>query len=83
MQLVEKHIIERNDPRYGAIDAAAFAFQESVQCHTLHCATGLLCRRGIPGLQHDETRSMQKHESYRGLPTKVAQGVVKQVHRHG
>jgi len=25
MQLVEQHMIDRNDPRYGAIDAAAFA----------------------------------------------------------
>ncbi len=25
MQLVEKHIIERSDPRYEAIDKAAFA----------------------------------------------------------
>ncbi len=25
MQLVEKHVIDRDDPRYRAIDAAAFA----------------------------------------------------------
>ncbi len=25
MQLVEQHILDRNDPRYAAIDAAAFA----------------------------------------------------------
>jgi len=25
MKLVEQHVIERNDPRFAAIDAAAFA----------------------------------------------------------
>ena len=25
MQLVEQHILDRNDPRYATIDAAAFA----------------------------------------------------------
>ncbi len=34
MQLVEQHVIKRNDPRFAAIDSAAFASKNLFGCAT-------------------------------------------------
>jgi putative transposase len=70
MQLTEQHIIDCNDPRYQAIDKAAFASKN------LYNATLYIVRQIF--IFEDEylncntmDQVMQKHEAYRGLPTKV------------
>ena len=79
MQLVEKHVIERDDPRYEAIDTAAFA-SKNLYNATLYVVRQVFFAEGEYLDYNTMDKIMQKHESYRGLPTKVAQTVVKQVH---
>lgn len=78
MRLVEQHRIDRHDPRWAAIDAAAFASKN------LYNATLYLTRQAyiadqtaIPSAALD-TR-MQATLEYRALPAKVAQWVLRQV----
>ncbi len=78
MRLVEQHRIDRHDPRFAAIDAAAFASKN------LYNAANYLLRQAYifhadrihyPAL----ARQMRQTEPYRALPAKVAQWVLKQV----
>src|SRR5204863_1850487 len=79
MQLVEQHIIERNDPRYQAIDAAAFA-SKNLYNSTLYIVRQIFFGEGEYLNYNTMDKIMLLHEAYRRLPTKVAQEVVKQVH---
>ena len=79
MQLVEKHVIERDDPRYKTIDAAAFA-SKNVYNATLYIVRQVFIGEGEYLNYNTMDKIMKKHEAYRALPTKVAQMVVKQVH---
>jgi IS605 OrfB family transposase len=79
MQLTERHIIDRSDPRYAAIDAASFA-SKNLYNATLYIVRQVFIGEGKYLNYNTMDKVMQKHEAYRGLPTKVAQGVVKQVH---
>lgn len=76
MQVVEQHIIGRNDTRYAVIDAAAFASKN------LYNAANYLVRQTFiyTGVWlHYETvyHQMKTHEAYHALPTKVSQQVMK------
>jgi putative transposase len=79
MQLVEKHIIDRKDPRYAAIDAVAFA-SKNLYNATLYVVRQAFIHEGKYLNYNAMDKIMQKHEAYRVLPSKVAQEVVKQVH---
>ena len=76
MQLVEQHIISRNDERFAPIDATAF------KAKNLYNASLYLVRQayifegrylGYGVVYHQ----MKGHEAYRALPTKVAQQVLR------
>ncbi|GLV59260.1 transposase [Dictyobacter sp. S3.2.2.5] len=76
MQLVEQHVIKKTDARFALIDQAAFssknlynaALYEIRQCFIF---TGkYLSYNALDKL-------MQKHETYRALPTKVSQQVLR------
>ncbi len=79
MQLTEQHVIDRNDPRYAAIDAAAFASKN------LYNAALYLVRQTYI-FEHrylnyyEVQRHMQSHEAYKALPAKVSQQVLTQLH---
>jgi putative transposase len=79
MQLTERHVIDRKDPRFAAIDAAAFA-SKNLYNATLYIVRQVFLQAGEYLNYNTMDKIMQKHESYRGLPTKGAQAVVKQVH---
>src|SRR5215469_8889312 len=79
MPLVEKHIIDRKDPRYAAIDAAAFK-SKNLYNATLYIVRQIFIVEEEYLDYNTMDQIMQKHEAYRGLPTKVAQEIVKQVH---
>lgn len=78
MQLVEQHVINRSDPRWSAIDAAAF------RSKNLYNAANYLVRqeyifnqRFIPYATLDKL--MKRNPDYCALPRKVSQWVLKQV----
>src|SRR5215472_8958199 len=79
MQLTEKHIIDCKDPRYKAIDKATFA-SKNLYNATLYIVRQIFILEGEYLNYNTMDQIMQKHEAYRGLPTKVAQKVVEQVH---
>jgi putative transposase len=79
MQLVEQHVIDRNDPRFAAIDTAAFASKN------LYNAALYLVRQSFifehRYLNYNEVQKrMQSHEAYKALPAKVSQQVLVQLH---
>ena len=78
MHLVERHRIDRHDPRFAAIDAAAFASKN------LYNATNYLVRQAYilraERIRYSAlARQMQVTAPYRALPAKVSQWVLKQV----
>src|SRR5450759_2770629 len=76
MQLVEQHIIDKRDPRYAAIDAAAFASKNLYNAANYELRQAFINEgRSISYNQLD--KFMQSHEAYRALPAKVAQWVLK------
>jgi putative transposase len=75
MQLVERHIIKRNDPRFASIDAAAFASKN------LYNAANYLIRQSFIHEDaylnyYEMQRRMKDREAYQALPAKVAQQVL-------
>jgi putative transposase len=78
MQLVEQHIISKRDPRYAAIDAAAFASKNLYNAANYELRQAFIHEgRFISYNQLDKL--MQSHEAYKALPAKVAQWVLKGV----
>ena len=76
MQLVEQHIINRNDPRFAMIDAAAFASKNLYNAANYELRQAFIHQgRFLSYNQLDKL--MQSHEAYRALPAKVAQWVLK------
>lgn len=76
MQLVERHVIKRTDPRFPAIDAAAFASKN------LYNAANYVVRQsfihaGIYLNYQEMHRRMKDHDAYTALPAKVAQWVLR------
>src|SRR5262249_12314571 len=79
MQLVEKHVIDRDDPRYEAIDRAAFASKNLLNATLYVVRQSFIFEKKYLNYNAMD-KIMQGHEAYRALPSKVAQEVVKQVH---
>jgi len=76
MQLVERHVIKRADPRFASLDPAAFASKN------LYNAANYVVRQAFIGEGvwldcHELDRRMQGHEAYQALPAKVAQWVLR------
>lgn len=76
MQLVERHVIKRADPRFAAIDRAAFASKN------LYNAANYVVRQSwiheeVYRNYHEMHRRMKDHEAYQALPAKVAQWVLR------
>jgi putative transposase len=75
MQLTERHVIDRGNPRFMVIDEAAFASKN------LYNAALYLIRQSYifegKYLNYNEVqRSMQAHEAYKALPAKASQQVL-------
>jgi putative transposase len=75
MQLVEQHVISRNDPRYAAIDAAAFA-SKNLYNAALYLIRQCYIAEGKYLNYHEVQRRMQSHEAYKALPAKVSQQIL-------
>jgi putative transposase len=79
MQLVERHIIDRNDPRYKIIDDATFASKN------LYNAALYIVRQSFifehKYLNYNKiNKLMQSHDVYKKLPGRVAQWVLRGLH---
>lgn len=78
MQLVEKYVIDRNDPRYTAIDEAAFKSKNLYNAGNYEIRQSYILQGKY--LNYNEMdRGMQSHEAYKALPAKVSQQVLKQL----
>ena len=79
MQLVEQHRIDRHDPRWQAIDVAAFA-SKNLYNATLYQTRQASVFQNHTVLSYSALDTlMQPTEAYRTLPANVAQWVLKQV----
>jgi len=76
MQLVEQHVISKTDPRYAAIDKAAFA-SKNLYNAALYEMRQSFIHQGKYLYYNQMDKIMQKHETYRMLPSKVSQHVLK------
>ena len=78
MRLVEQHIIEKNDSRYGVIDAAAFAAKNLYNQATYQIRQAYI-HEG-QSLPYAELFHRVKHlECYQALPRKVSNSILIQI----
>jgi putative transposase len=78
MQLVEQHVISQSDPRYGAIDEAAFKSKNLYNAGNYEVRQSYILAGKY--LNYNEVQKrMQSHEAYKALPAKVSQQVLKQL----
>src|SRR5690242_5075438 len=78
MQLVEQHVINKNDPCYSIIDEAAFKSKNLYNAALYEMRQAFIFqKKRLSYLQMDKL--MQRHEAYRALPAKVSQQVLKQL----
>jgi putative transposase len=78
MQLVERHVIDKKDPRFAVIDAAAFA-SKNLYNAALYEIRQAYIFEGRYLNYNTMDKLMQQHEAYKALPAKVAQQVLKQL----
>ncbi|HVB62995.1 MAG TPA: hypothetical protein VNE61_17520 [Ktedonobacteraceae bacterium] len=79
MQLVEQHIIKRDDPRYTVIDEAAFK-SKNLYNAALYEIRQAFILQGKYLNSNMMDKLMQQHEAYKVLPTKVAQKILEGLH---
>ena len=79
MQLVEQHVINKNDPRYNVIDEAAFK-SKNLYNAALYEVRQAFFADGTYLNYNEMQRRMQAHETYKALPAKVSQQVLMQLH---
>ena len=78
MQLVEQHVIDKNDPRYSVIDEAAFK-SKNLYNAALYEVRQSFIHEGKYLNYNEMQRRMQSHEAYKALPAKVSQQVLMQL----
>jgi putative transposase len=81
MQLVERHLIRRDDPRFAVIDAAAFASknlynQANYQIRQAFIHNGTYLPYG------ELFHRLKQHECYQALPRKVSNCILIQLHNN-
>jgi putative transposase len=78
MQLVEQHVINKRDPRYAAIDAAAFAAKNLYNLALYEFRQAFLHEGKY--LSYAEVYHRVKHsEAYQALPRKVSNDILRQL----
>jgi putative transposase len=75
MQLVEQHVIDKNDPRYSVIDEAAFK-SKNLYNAALYEIRQSFIHEGKYLNYNEVQRRMQSHEAYKALPAKVSQQIL-------
>src|SRR5258708_32722638 len=80
MQLVEQHVIQPADPRYAAIDGAAFA-SKNVYNAANYLVRQSFIREGVYLNFAATFHLLKDHEAYCALPRKVSNDVLRQLDR--
>jgi putative transposase len=75
MQLVEQHVIRRNDPRFAVIDETAFKSKNLYNAANYEYRQAFI-HRGKYLSYSELQKRMQSHEAYRALPAKVSQQIL-------
>src|SRR5579859_7828187 len=75
MQLVEQHVISKDDPRYAAIDAAAFASKNLYNAALYEIRQAFISEGKYLNYNTMDKR-MKSSDSYKALPAKVSQQVL-------
>ncbi len=75
MHLTEQHVINRSDPRFAVIDAAAFK-SKNLYNAALYEMRQAFFQDGMPLNYPEIQRRMQSHEAYKALPAKVSQQIL-------
>src|SRR5690242_16231889 len=76
MQLVERHVISKTDPRFAAIDHAAFASKNL--CNAANYAVRQsFVHEGIYLGYAEVLHRIKEHEAYCALPRKVSNDVLR------
>ncbi|HYT28729.1 MAG TPA: transposase [Ktedonobacteraceae bacterium] len=75
MQLVEQHVIGRNDPRFAVIDEAAFKSKNLYNAANYEIRQAFF-REGTRLNYNEIDHRMQSHEAYKALPAKVSQQIL-------
>lgn len=78
MQLVEQHIIGKNDPRWAELDALGFAAKNLYNLTNYHIRQDFF-KTGLALGWGKLDKLLQKTDAYQALPAKVAQLVIKSV----
>jgi putative transposase len=78
MQLVEQHVIDRNDPRYSVIDEAAFKSKNLYNAGNYEVRQSYI-HKGKYLNYNEVQRRMQSSDAYKALPAKVSQQVLMQL----
>ena len=81
MQLVEQHVINKSDPRYAAIDEAAFKSKNLYNAALYEIRQSFVFQNTYLNYQQMD-KLMQQHEAYKALPAKIAQWVLKGLHQN-
>jgi putative transposase len=81
MQLVEQHTIDSDDPRFTAIDDAAFK-SKNLYNAALYKVRQKFIFEGVYLDYNKMDKLMQSHEAYKALPTKVSQQVLRLLHEN-
>ena len=75
MQLVEQHCIDRHDPRYAVIDAAAFQSKNLYNAANYEYRQAFI-HEGRYLTYYEVQKRMQSYEAYKALPAKVSQQIL-------
>src|SRR5215471_11918418 len=78
MQLVEQHVIRKTDPRFAAIDQAAFVSKNLYNAANYIVRQAFIHEGVYLGYVEVFHRS-KEHEAYRALPRKVSNDVLRQL----
>jgi putative transposase len=81
MQLVEQHVIDRDDPRYAVIDAAAFASKNLYNAANYEMRQAFI-HEGRYLSYNQVDKMMHSNEAYRALPAKVSQQILMLLERN-
>lgn len=81
MRLVEKHLIRKSDPRFAAIDRAAFA-SKNLYNQANYQIRQVYLHEGMYLLYAKIFHRLKTHEAYWALPRKVSNSILIQLHKN-